>query len=1008
MKKTNYLLTVVIYFITTISLFAQTNYFVSNLGDNANDGLSPAQPFSTIQFAIDQASNGDIINVATGSYLEKININKSLTLKGENEGVDGFSLSRLTESEIISNDTTVQIKANGVTIDGFKITGAIGVLSGGFTGFNIVNNFVFVAAAGILTNFVNTNASSPSISNNFVFVTQQLIPPNSDQTAAITVVNVVGANPIVLSNNNVSGSFAGYVIYNNNTTTTSTISGGLIQSVVQGISFFNVDNAANFAPTTFNVENVTINNFAGPMGAAQNGIYAFTTNGSPAGNKITLNIDGLIIDGTQNTATNSAGISLSDFTSAGSTIYIEANITNTTISNCSPRGIHAAGRVEAVVSECTFENFGATGVGYGVLAIRPTSNPANGAAHVFVEKSTFISPLVSAGVVASLGTRDGGTINAEINSFEFNGNASAIGASTTSGNGGDIVATCNWWGSTDEATIETLKSGSNITYVPFLQTNNIVQPVCTEFWTGNVDKDWNNNANWVGSIPTEGSDVVIPTGLTNYPEVEVIPAEIKDLTIESGANITVLSGNSLTVNGVLTNDGVLTLKSGATLVQTTGSTSAGAGTYNVEQFLKGSGGATPNGRFYYMGTPVSGATTSVFNAAGNNRFWTHTEVTGLYTRIMNNTTSIEAGGGYTIRMGADETVVYSSNSLNNGNYTFAGLSNTQARPKMERGIHLWSNPYPSHLDWELISKTDIDLTYQLRTQNTNTNAMVFDTYNAISGVGTNNSGNGALTNYIAPFQAIWIRVNANLDPGAIAVNNSMRSHQSGNLLKSNSDQEIIRLHLSNGSVYDEAVIYMNENASNDLDAYDSQKMMDEHHQLYSIEAGSKLVINGIENATAKESVQLGIKIEYSGNYSIEANELNTLENVVLEDKKANKFQDLKANSIYSFTTTTGEDADRFVLHFTKTIDNVTSNNGILAQEDGVRIFAVNGNQVKVIIDNKSYENANINVYNMLGALVSSQRAENRENILSLDVANGIYMVELVSKENVTTQKVLIK
>jgi len=49
-------------------------------------------------------------------------------------------------------------------------------------------------------------------------------------------------------------------------------------------------------------------------------------------------------------------------------------------------------------------------------------------------------------------------------------------------------------------------------------------------------------------------------------------------------------------------------------------------------------------------------------------------------------------------MGADETVVYSSNTINNGNYTFSNLSNTQARPKPERGIHLWSNPYPSHLD----------------------------------------------------------------------------------------------------------------------------------------------------------------------------------------------------------------------------------------------------------------------------------------------------------------------
>jgi hypothetical protein len=516
-------------------------------------------------------------------------------------------------------------------------------------------------------------------------------------------------------------------------------------------------------------------------------------------------------------------------------------------------------------------------------------------------------------------------------------------------------------------------------------------------WLGTTDSDWNNANNWNQmQVPAADNQIAILTGASNYPIVNNLNID-NCLTIESGA--------TMTVSGDLINDATITLKSGATIL--TNGNISGSGIYNVEQFLKGSGGATPNGRFYYMGTPVTGANTSVFNPEGNNRFWTHTEVTGLYTRILDNATSLEAGGGYSVRMGADETVVYTSNTLNNGNYTFAGLSNTAARPNAERGYHLWSNPYPSQLDWDLVNKTNVISTFHLRTQNTS-NTMVFDTYNAASGVGTNNNGSGALTKHIAPFQAIWIRLNNNFDPGTIAVNNSMRSHQSGNLLKSNSDQEIIRLHLSNGSDYDETVIYMHANANNDLDAFDSQKMMDEHHQMFSVEAGSKLVLNGIENANVKESVQLGIKIDYSGNYSIEANELNTMENVVLEDKKVNKLHDLKTNPRYVFTTTQGEDLNRFVLHFNKKVDQTTSNQLAQSMNDEVRIFAFNGNQVKVIIDDKAFENANINVYNMLGALVSSQKAESRENILSLDVATGIYMVELVSKEKVSTQKVMIK
>jgi hypothetical protein len=544
----------------------------------------------------------------------------------------------------------------------------------------------------------------------------------------------------------------------------------------------------------------------------------------------------------------------------------------------------------------------------------------------------------------------------------------------------------------------------------------LVEELVSSVFYSKANGDLSLPSNWNTEIDGSGTDAVdftseSQTFIYNRNNSSLnSPLEISGLysklVLENGSELELEPAGRLTLNVELENNGTLTLKSGATILTNNGM--SGNGTYNVEQFLKGSGGATPNGRFYYMGTPVTGATTGVFDAANNNRFWTHTEVTGLYTRIMDNATALEAGGGYTIRMGADETVVYSSNTLNNGNFTFAGISNTQARPKPERGINLWSNPYPSHIDWELVNKTNIDQTYQLRTENTSNNTMVFDTYNAISGIGTNNNGNGALTKYIAPFQAVWVRVNANLAPGTLALTNSLRSHQNGSELKSNADQEIIRLHLSNGSVYDETVIYMHENANNDLDAYDSQKMMDEYHQLFSVEAGSKLVLNGIENANAKESIQLGIKIEYSGNYSIVVNELNTMENVVLEDKKENKLQDLKVNPRYVFTTTQGEDLNRFVLHFNKTADQTTSSQFAASSKEEVRIFAFNGNQVKVIIDDKAYENANINVYNMLGGLVSSQRAERRENILSLDVASGIYMVELVSKEKVTTQKVIIK
>lgn len=54
--------------ILAIPSLRATTYYVSNSGDNSNDGLSPDNAFETIQFAEDQAVPGDSIIVANGSY----------------------------------------------------------------------------------------------------------------------------------------------------------------------------------------------------------------------------------------------------------------------------------------------------------------------------------------------------------------------------------------------------------------------------------------------------------------------------------------------------------------------------------------------------------------------------------------------------------------------------------------------------------------------------------------------------------------------------------------------------------------------------------------------------------------------------------------------------------------------------------------------------------------------------------------------------------------------------
>jgi hypothetical protein len=86
----------------------------------------------------------------------------------------------------------------------------------------------------------------------------------------------------------------------------------------------------------------------------------------------------------------------------------------------------------------------------------------------------------------------------------------------------------------------------------------------TPSWTGNVDNNWNNAANWCsGTVPTAADNVVIGAG-TPYSPVISTAALANNVTILTGASITINSTGTLTAAGNITNSG--TFASTGTLV----------------------------------------------------------------------------------------------------------------------------------------------------------------------------------------------------------------------------------------------------------------------------------------------------------------------------------------------------------------------------------------------------------------------------------------------------------
>jgi hypothetical protein len=104
-------------------------------------------------------------------------------------------------------------------------------------------------------------------------------------------------------------------------------------------------------------------------------------------------------------------------------------------------------------------------------------------------------------------------------------------------------------------------------------------------WTGSVNSDWFNTGNWTCSItPTSSNHVFIPSSLTNYPVISG-SASCNDLTISSGASLSLGNGSRLSLNGHFTNNGVFTSNEG--IVAFTGSLSQnvnnnGASFYTIE------------------------------------------------------------------------------------------------------------------------------------------------------------------------------------------------------------------------------------------------------------------------------------------------------------------------------------------------------------------------------------------------------------------------------------------
>jgi len=138
--------------------------------------------YSTIQAAVNAASTGQTITVDPGSYTELVTVNKRLTIRGAQAGVDARSRSTSSESIVtgVSGGSGISesfyITANDVTIDGFTVqentnqsvsTGAGIVIAPGIAGTHILNNIIQNNVSGLF--LANSSSTDPAVIQHNLF-----------------------------------------------------------------------------------------------------------------------------------------------------------------------------------------------------------------------------------------------------------------------------------------------------------------------------------------------------------------------------------------------------------------------------------------------------------------------------------------------------------------------------------------------------------------------------------------------------------------------------------------------------------------------------------------------------------------------------------------------------------------------------------------------------------------------------------------------------------------------
>jgi len=486
------------------------------------------------------------------------------------------------------------------------------------------------------------------------------------------------------------------------------------------------------------------------------------------------------------------------------------------------------------------------------------------------------------------------------------------------------------------------------------------------------------------------------SGPENFNNVVISKANA-NTTLTAGANVTgnvnIKPGAWLTNNtgGTLNVGGNFTLESNA---GATGSfidlgTTTVAGTTAVQRYMTGNwDGTWPPATitWHYVSSPVSGGSINSFLGALLN-YWDEPGNTWA-PMTLPLTTPLLPKKGYSAATTSNGIITYTGGSLNSGNQTISGLTNTGATDA--RGFNLVGNAFPSAVKWDgSVTRTNVDAAAYLWSGSSYVSYLTTD-----------------VTPYAIPAeQGFYVHVTTGQGSGSMVVPNTNRVH-SANIYVKNSAAEQLDLKVIGNNLEDVTSIRFNANASEGFDSeYDAYKLwgIDACPQVYSIIPADNLSVNSLPELTSQIVVPVGLRAGIADPYTITATGMETFPHgteIYLEDILLNKSQNLNVNPVYSFTASAGSTGHRFNIHF-------SAFSGIADGVSGkIRIYA---SENIVYVNIPVMMHGDIVIYDLPGREIRRQPIiGNSLNRISLYLSSGYYVVKVFGDNGTATGKVFIR